>query len=66
MADARRTSTLVQKAESLVGRLVGLNDAQIARVLGRSHDAVRKEQSRSIKALRSFVAGDVTDGDTHA
>ncbi len=36
-------------------RLVGLNDAEIARVLGRSHDAVRQEQSRTIKALRSLV-----------
>ena len=36
-------------------RLSGLNDAQIARVLGRRHDAVRKEQSRTIKALRSLV-----------
>ena len=36
-------------------RLVGLNDAQIARILGRSHDAVRKEQSRTISTLRSLV-----------
>jgi RNA polymerase sigma-70 factor, ECF subfamily len=36
-------------------RLVGLNDAQIARVLGRSHDAVRKEQSRTISTLRSLA-----------
>lgn len=36
-------------------RLSGLNDAQIARVLGRRHDAVRKEQSRTIKSLRELV-----------
>jgi RNA polymerase sigma-70 factor, ECF subfamily len=36
-------------------RLAGLNDAEIARVLGRSHDAVRKEQSRAIQRLRSLV-----------
>lgn len=37
-------------------RLSGLNDAQIARVLGRSHEAVRKEQSRTIKMLRALVS----------
>lgn len=37
-------------------RLSGLNDAQIAHVLGRSHDAVRKEQSRTIKVLRALVS----------
>ncbi len=36
-------------------RLAGLNDAEIARVLGRSHDAVRQEQSRTIKTLRSLA-----------
>jgi RNA polymerase sigma-70 factor (ECF subfamily) len=38
-------------------RLAGLNDAQIARILNRSHDAIRKEQSRTIKALRLLVSG---------
>jgi len=39
-------------------RLAGLNDAEIARVLGRSHDAVRKEQSRAIQTLRSLIGGE--------
>jgi RNA polymerase sigma-70 factor, ECF subfamily len=46
-------------------RLVGLNDAQIARVLGRSHDAVRKEQSRTISTLRSIVRNTPEYGDSH-
>jgi RNA polymerase sigma-70 factor (ECF subfamily) len=33
-------------------RLAGLRNAEIARILGRSHDAVRKEQSRIVQALR--------------
>jgi RNA polymerase sigma-70 factor (ECF subfamily) len=37
-------------------RLVGLNDKEIARVLDRSHDAIRKEQSRTIRTLRGIVA----------
>jgi RNA polymerase sigma-70 factor (ECF subfamily) len=47
-------------------RLVGLNDAQIARIVGRSHDAVRKEQSRAIKTLRSLVSHNPVPGDTNA
>jgi len=46
-------------------RLVGLNDAQIARVLGRSHDAVRKEQSRTINALRVLVRNHPEYGALH-
>ena len=42
-------------------RLAGLNDAQIARVLGRSHDAIRKEQSRTIGALR-VIARETGEG----
>jgi RNA polymerase sigma-70 factor (ECF subfamily) len=33
-------------------RLAGLRNAEIAGILGRSHDAVRKEQSRIVQALR--------------
>jgi RNA polymerase sigma-70 factor, ECF subfamily len=43
-------------------RLAGLNDAQIARVLGRSHDAVRKEQSRTIRTLRGLVDDQMKGG----
>ena len=34
-------------------RLAGLNAAEIARTLGRSHDAVRKAQSRAVIGLRN-------------
>lgn len=44
------------RRELLELRLAGLNDAEIARLLGRSHDAVRKEQSRTIRVLRSLMA----------
>jgi RNA polymerase sigma-70 factor (ECF subfamily) len=47
-------------------RLVGLNDAEIARVLSRSHDAIRKEQSRSIRALRDLIGRDPERGVSHA
>lgn len=43
-------------------RLSGLNDAQIARVLGRSHDAIRKEQSRTIRTLRGLVEDQMKGG----
>jgi RNA polymerase sigma-70 factor (ECF subfamily) len=33
-------------------RLAGLRNVEIAHILGRSHDAVRKEQSRIVQALR--------------
>jgi RNA polymerase sigma-70 factor (ECF subfamily) len=46
-------------------RLVGLNDAEIARVLSRSHDAVRKEQSRTINALRELVRANPELGAFH-
>lgn len=36
-------------------RLAGLKNAEIARILGRSHAAVRKEQSRIVHLLRGFV-----------
>ena len=39
-------------------RLAGLRNAEIARILGRSHDAVRKEQSRIIQALRHTLECD--------
>ena len=47
-------------------RLIGLNDAQIARILGRSHAAVRKEQSRTIKTLRTLVGTSPEFGAPHA
>jgi RNA polymerase sigma-70 factor, ECF subfamily len=36
-------------------RLAGLKNAEIARILGRSHDAIRKEQSRIVQQLRGLV-----------
>jgi RNA polymerase sigma-70 factor (ECF subfamily) len=39
-------------------RLAGLRNAEIARILGRSHDAVRKEQSRIVQELRLMVGCD--------
>lgn len=36
-------------------RLAGLNAAEIARTLGRSHDAVRKAQSRAVNGLRKAL-----------
>lgn len=36
-------------------RLAGLNAAEIARTLGRSHDAVRKAQSRAVISLRQAL-----------
>lgn len=46
-------------------RLAGLNDAEIARVLGRSRDAVRKEQSRTIQLLRSLINDNHESGAPH-
>jgi RNA polymerase sigma-70 factor (ECF subfamily) len=46
-------------------RLIGLNDKEIARVLNRSHDAVRKEQSRTIRALRDLVGQNPDWGISH-
>ena len=46
-------------------RLVGLNDKEIASVLNRSHDAVRKEQSRTIRVLRDFVSQNPELGGSH-
>ncbi len=43
-------------------RLSGLTDAEIARVLGRSHDAVRKSQSRALQALRAHVDASTHEG----
>jgi RNA polymerase sigma-70 factor (ECF subfamily) len=43
-------------------RLSGLTDAEIARVLGRSHDAVRKAQSRAVQALRAQVDAMTLEG----
>jgi DNA-directed RNA polymerase specialized sigma24 family protein len=36
-------------------RLAGLNDAEIARVLGRSHGAVRVAQHRALRRLRALL-----------
>jgi len=46
-------------------RLVGLTDKEIASVLNRSHDAVRKEQSRTIRVLRDFVSQNPELGGSH-
>ena len=54
-----------EQRELLELRLVGLNDAEIARVLGRSHDAVRKEQSRTIARLRALVRDHPEVGVSH-
>lgn len=43
-------------------RLSGLTDAEIARVLGRSHDSVRKVQSRALQALRAHVDASTHEG----
>lgn len=37
-------------------RLAGLTSAEIARLLGRSHDAIRKAQSRVVISLREYAA----------
>jgi RNA polymerase sigma-70 factor, ECF subfamily len=47
-------------------RLAGLKNAEIARILGRSHDAIRKEQSRIVKALRVLVGEQAEQGVLHA
>jgi DNA-directed RNA polymerase specialized sigma24 family protein len=39
-------------------RLAGLKNAEIARILGRTHDAVRKEQSRIVHILRAIAEDD--------
>jgi RNA polymerase sigma-70 factor (ECF subfamily) len=43
--------------EILELRLTGLTDAEIARVLGRSHGAVRMSQHRAVARLRSIAGG---------
>ena len=43
-------------------RLSGLTDVEIARVLGRSHNAVRKSQSRALQALRAHVDASTHEG----
>jgi RNA polymerase sigma-70 factor (ECF subfamily) len=47
-------------------RLAGLKNAEIAQVLGRSHDAIRKEQSRIVKSLRILVGEQAEQGVLHA
>lgn len=48
-----------EQAEAVQLRLAGLNDKEIAFVLGRSHGAVRIAQHRAIKRLRElFGAGE--------
>lgn len=48
--------------ELLELRLAGLKNADIARILGRSHDAVRKEQSRIVQLLRVLVGQQAEQG----
>ena len=52
-----------EQARPLELRLAGLNDAEIARVLGRSHGAVRVAQHRALRRLRALLeaAGKETD-----
>jgi DNA-directed RNA polymerase specialized sigma24 family protein len=45
--------------------LAGLKNAEIARILGRSHDAIRKEQSRIVKTLRVLVGQQAEQGVLH-
>jgi len=52
--------------ELLELRLAGLKNAEIARILGRSHDAVRKEQSRIVQSLRVLVGQQAEQGVLHA
>jgi RNA polymerase sigma-70 factor (ECF subfamily) len=52
-----------EQRELLELRLAGLTDAEIARVLGRGHDAVRKAQSRAIGLLRGFLASGAGAGE---
>ena len=52
-----------EQRELLELRLAGLTDAEIARVLGRSHDAVRKAQSRAIGILRGFLGSGAGAGE---
>ena len=59
-----RSSTPDQR-DLLQLRLVGLNDKEIASVLNRSHGAIRKEQSRTIKTLRGIVAQNPEWGGSH-
>jgi RNA polymerase sigma-70 factor, ECF subfamily len=47
-------------------RLAGLKNAEIAGILGKSHDAVRKEQSRIIQTLRSLVGTQAEQGAPNA
>jgi RNA polymerase sigma-70 factor (ECF subfamily) len=58
--DHRKLATLLsrlpeEQRELLELRLAGLTAVEIARVLGRSHDAIRKAESRAIRALRGQV-----------
>jgi RNA polymerase sigma-70 factor, ECF subfamily len=48
--------------ELLELRLAGLNDAEIARVVGRSHGAVRIAQHRAIVRLREMLGLDRSEG----
>ena len=52
--------------ELLELRLAGLKNAEIARILGRSHEAVRKEQSRIVQSLRVLVGQQAEQGVLHA
>ena len=47
-------------------RLAGLKNAEIASLLGRSHESIRKEQSRIVQALRSLVSDQAEQGASDA
>ncbi len=60
MDDHRRLYLLLaelppEQRELLELRLAGLTAVEIARVLGRSHDAIRAAESRAVKRLRAFA-----------
>lgn len=56
----------VDQAETLELRLAGLNDREIAQVLGRSHGAIRIAQHRAIRRLRAIYADEDDDsGERH-
>jgi RNA polymerase sigma-70 factor (ECF subfamily) len=46
-------------------RIAGLKSPAIARILGRTPQVIRQEQSRSIKALRALLQQDAEEGTTH-
>jgi len=52
-----------EQARLLELRLAGLNDAEIARVVGISHGAVRVAQHRALRRLRELLGPTMEEGD---